>query len=133
MMILHIVYSLTILSALILVTMIAFRYWEIKVGRIRVEDGVSELGFLRFLHSVHRHLAHRSAHHGSRFARFAQMSAIKLIRKIITHHRVKAIIDSVSGKHDIDMDKSSGTTSEYFRDIIKHKDEIRKEQRATIK
>ncbi len=128
-MFIYIASSLAIISAIIIIVMILFRYWEIKVGRIHPKDSVIEIGFLSSLYKAHKHITNKSVHHGSRFARFAHRKTLRLIYDFLTHHRVQKVTDMIKGKHKIiEGGKKNNNASVYLKNVTEHKNEVRKEQ-----
>ncbi len=125
-MFLYITSSITIITVIALIVAIVFRYWEIRVGRINVQDQVVEIGFWNYASKMHEYVVRKSTHHGSRFGNLLWVKIVQLFEAILDYHHVKKITGMVKGEQETIV--HADTASGYLRDITARKNEVRKEQ-----
>ncbi|MFC1721169.1 hypothetical protein ACFL0K_02885 [Patescibacteria group bacterium] len=125
-MFLYITLSITLVAAVVLISAILFRYWEIRVGRVPVRDTAAEIGFWDYVYRIHEYIVRKSMHHGSKFRNLLLVKIAQLIEVVLDYHHVKKITGMVKGQQEITGHKD--TASGYLKDITERKNEIREEQ-----
>ncbi len=125
----YIIYSITLISLLALISMLLFRWWEIKSNRISEEHIYSDTSLKTF------HYAHKASHVAVQKFRNEGVGMLRISlryvniakSKLVNRSGLERIKIAVSGKRVGIFKSKKDNASSYLKNITEHKDRLRED------